>query len=210
MIGAATTERDSIKQEIELVEHRVYRAEAECMEQARLLGKSGEREADLLGKMERIERKLATITAERDQLRADCENETKWAAHYLAQSIAEKARAARAEAGETVALTNWNGALERAMKAEADLAALEQCHDANCRGVVKIAAELDTEREKAERYRLVTLKQDAELATERARLDWLEKRGPWESWFQPAKEVSLLLRAPIRDAIDKAMKEDAK
>jgi hypothetical protein len=50
----------------------------------------------------------------------------------------------------TVALANWNGALERAMKAEADLIALAQCHDDNCRAVVKI---------------------DAELATERARLD---------------------------------------
>jgi hypothetical protein len=33
------------------------------------------------------------------------------------------ARWLRAEAAETVALANWNGALERAMKAEADLAA---------------------------------------------------------------------------------------
>ena len=46
----------------------------------------------------------------------------------------------------TVALAKWNGALERAMKAEADLAALEQCHDDNCRALVKIAAELATER----------------------------------------------------------------
>jgi len=46
----------------------------------------------------------------------------------------------------TVALANWNGALERAMKAEADLVALAQCHDDNCRAVVKIAAELATER----------------------------------------------------------------
>ena len=45
-----------------------------------------------------LERELTAITAERDQLRADCENETKWAAHYLAQSIADKARAERAEA----------------------------------------------------------------------------------------------------------------
>lgn len=32
---------------------------AECTEQARLLGMSAEREADLLGKIERLERKLA-------------------------------------------------------------------------------------------------------------------------------------------------------
>ena len=104
----------------------------------------------------------------------------------------------------TVALAKWNGALERALKAEADLAALEQCHDANCRGVVKIAAELDTEREKAERYRLVTLKQDAELATERARLDWLESdAGVDLQWSSSALTIR-------RAVIDAAMKEDAK
>jgi hypothetical protein len=43
-------------------------------------------------------RAVATLTAERDQLRSDCDNETKWASHYLAQSIADKARAERAEA----------------------------------------------------------------------------------------------------------------
>ena len=194
---------------------------------------------------------VTAITAERDQLRSDCENETKWAAHYLADVIASKARAERAEAAETVALAKWNGALERAMKAEADLVALEQCHDDNCRAVVKIDAERDqlraenstlraaqkaceacdeptafevrqlraeaertdaiyqraceveqelraelaemhksfagnvhtenrvlqtelaTEREKSERYRLATLKLEAELAAERARLDWV-------------------------------------
>jgi len=41
---------------------------------------------------------VTTLTAERDQLRADCENETKWAAHYLADALAAKARAERAEA----------------------------------------------------------------------------------------------------------------
>jgi len=125
--------------------------------------------------------RTAALRAERDQLRADCENETKWAAHYLADSLAAKARAEKAEADLaaakerlrseamddyasikdlqrelttltaelTVALANWNGALERALKAEADLAALEQCHDDNCRAVVKIAAELATMKEGA-------------------------------------------------------------
>ena len=74
---------------------------------------------------QQLETELATLTAERDQLRLDCDNETKWAAHYLAQSIADKARAERAED---------------------NLAALEQCHDDNCRGVVRIAAELAKER----------------------------------------------------------------
>jgi len=83
----------------------------------------------------------------------------------------------------TVALANWNGALERALKAEADLAALEQCHDDNCRAVVKIAAD---------------------LAAERARLDWLESDAgvDWQ-WSSSALTIR-------RAVIDAAMKEDAK
>jgi hypothetical protein len=115
-----------------------------------------------------------------------------------------KARAERAEVAETVALANWNGALERAIKAEADLAALEQCHDANCRGVVKIADELDTEREKAERYRLVTLKQDAELAAERARLD------SGQIMLIVAGERVWHCGVDLRAAIDAGIKEGAK
>ena len=106
-----------------------------------------------------LERELNALTAERDQLRLDCENETKWAAHYLAQSIADKARAARAEA---------------------NLAALEQCHDDNCRGVVKIADELDTER---------------------ARLDWV---------FHNCKVTSDDFTVHDREDLGVAMKEDAK
>jgi hypothetical protein len=42
-------------------------------------------------------------------------------------------------------------------------------------------AELATEREKSERYRLVTLRQDAELTAERARFEHLEKIARLES-----------------------------
>jgi len=38
------------------------------------------------------------LRAELHQLRSDCDNETKWAAHYLAQSIVDEARADKAEA----------------------------------------------------------------------------------------------------------------
>jgi hypothetical protein len=105
---------------------------------------------------------IAELRAERDQLRADCENETKWAAHYLAQSIADKARAERAE------------------------------------------AELATEREKAERYRLATLKLDAELATERARLD------SGQIMLIVAGQRVWHCGVDLRAAIDAAIKEDAK
>ena len=50
---------------------------------------------------------------------------------------------------------------------------------------------------------------EAELAAERARLDWLEKRGPWESW-NGFMEIGITLRENIRAAIDAAMKEGAK
>jgi len=65
-------------------------------------------------------------------------------------------------------------------------------------------AELSTEREKAERYRLATLKLDAELAKERARLDWLESDAgvDWQ-WSSSALTIR-------RAVIDAAMKEDAK
>jgi hypothetical protein len=118
-----------------------------------------------------LETELAALTAERDQLRSDCENETKWAAHYLADSIAAKARAERAEAAETVALANWNGALERAMKAEAErdhlhaqlraLTLICGTNDAN-----KFETWVDRANARAERA-------EAELAAERARLDWV-------------------------------------
>jgi len=110
---------------------------------------------------QQLERELIALTTERDQLRSDCDNETKWAAHYLADALAAKARAERAEAAETVALANWNGALERALKAEAD------------------------------------------LATELARLDWLESDAgvDWQ-WSSSALTIR-------RAVIDAAMKEDA-
>lgn len=50
---------------------------------------------------------------------------------------------------------------------------------------------------------------EAELAKERARLDWLEFRGPWEAWSEPCEDAEITLRGPIRAAIDAAMKEAA-
>ena len=147
--------------------------------------------ADCLGKTlvtnrdcpRELERELGALAAELDQLRADCDNETKWAAHYLAQSIADRARAERAEAAETVALARWNGALERAIKAEADLAALAQCHDDNCRALVQL---------------------DADLAAERARLD------SGQILLTVAGERVWHCGVDLRAAIDAAMKEGAK
>ena len=62
----------------------------------------------------------------------------------------------------------------------------------------EMRADLAIEREKSERYRLASLKLDAELATERARMDWLECHG----WItgEPCDRAS----------IDAAMKEETK
>jgi len=67
-LDAAVAERDSLRtltegqiahlfgERMTEIVNRAEKAEAECLEQARLLGKSGEREADLLGKIERLNR----------------------------------------------------------------------------------------------------------------------------------------------------------
>jgi hypothetical protein len=110
--------------------------------------REGNAASDMRDACATLERELAALTTERDQLRADCENETKWAAHYLAQSIADKARAERAEAELKTEKTNRNHLIEKGLALERKLTA---------------------EREKSERYRLATLKLRAELATERAR-----------------------------------------
>jgi hypothetical protein len=113
-----------------------------------------------------------TTIAERDQLRADCENETKWAAHYLADAQNARARADRAEAELLIA--------QRLLI------------DSEDAGTV------------AENLR-------AELAAERARLDWLEKQdggfchvkwGEYRNYWGPAFPTKL------RAAIDAEMKED--
>jgi hypothetical protein len=65
-------------------------------------------------------------------------------------------------------------------------------------------AELATEQEKSERYRLATLKLDAELATERARL------GAGQILIKMPSERVWVCGVDLRAAIDAAMKEDAK
>ena len=106
-----------------------------------------------------LETELTALTAARDQLRADCDNEPKWAAHYLAQSIADKARAELAEA---------------------DAAAYLKRAESFC----KIGDEAE-----------------AELAAERARLDWV---------FRNCKVTSDDFTVHDREDLGVAMKEDAK
>jgi len=88
-------------------------------------------------------------------------------------------------AGQTArALRECSQKLETELTAlRADLAALEQCHDDNCRAVVKL---------------------DAELATERARLD------AGTILLTVAGERVWHCGVDLRAAIDAAMKEAAK
>jgi hypothetical protein len=69
--------------------------------------------------------------------------------------------------------------------------------------------ELATEREKAERYRLATLKLDADLAAERARLDWVFRncKVTANDYTTGNRDVYAI---HDREDLGAAMKEDAK
>jgi len=56
-------EARKLETEFAAMKARAEKAEAECQEQARLLGMSGQREAALLGKIEQLERELAKAKA---------------------------------------------------------------------------------------------------------------------------------------------------
>jgi hypothetical protein len=118
---------------------------------------------------------VTALTAERDELRAeverlrsdrDCEKRLRKDAEELREDAI--ARAEKSERAETVALANWNGALERALKAEAErdhlhaqlraLTLICGTNDAN-----KFETWVDRANARAERA-------EAELAAERARL----------------------------------------
>ena len=69
--------------------------------------------------------------------------------------------------------------------------------------------EIAAEREKAERYRLATLKLNAELATERARLDWVFRncKVTADDFTTGNRDVYAI---HDREDLGVAMKEDAK
>ncbi len=127
---------------------------------------------------------VASLTSERDQLRAarnsDCE------AHYVERDQL------RAD------VEQWELAFqEQFAQAESAEREVERLRSETAR-IGKNGAEEYIRAERAE----------AELATERARLDWMELRGPWESWNGFGK-TGITLRENIRAAIDAAMKEGA-
>ena len=139
---------------------------------------------------QQLETELAALTAERDQLRLDCDNETKWAAHYLAQSIADKARAERAEAERN----QLRAEVERLKTG----------------GIVELAAINSSVLEYCKHWEARAERAEADLATERARLDWLMAGGMCLVQHSGGFHVSRLHCQVSRAAIDLGMKEDAK
>jgi len=210
-LTALTAERDQLRAEFEKL--AITTAQA----QDRNVSHRLERDKAEAERTDAIYQRACEVERE---LRAEVENEAKWAAHYLAESIAVKAerdhlhaqlhaltlicgtndankfetwidranaRAERAEAAETVALAHWNKELERAMKAEAELAAAKE--RLRSEAMDDYASIKDLQRE---------------LAIERARLNWLETPSGMDWQWEPERlTVS-------RASIDAAMTEEAK
>ena len=70
---------------IEQLETELAEAEAECLEQARLLGISGSREALLIARLQKAETKLVDA-------KADAEDQAKWSLEYLRRAKKAEAR----------------------------------------------------------------------------------------------------------------------
>jgi len=134
-----TAERDQLRAELERADV-IYQRACEVEHGLRAEVERLHRAAGIVGKA--FGKAEADLAAAKERLRSEAMDDYA-SIKYLQRELA----ALTAEL--TVALANWNGALERAMKAEADLVALAQCHDDNCRAVVKIAAELATMKEDA-------------------------------------------------------------
>ena len=211
----------------------------------------GNAATDMRDECATLERELAALTAERDQLRAEVETERNL--HAQTRTVVEELNTICTDlknAGgppfirsEAIRLLREDQAALRAELAAAQLIAdsearataelrgalalgQENCDDAydelatDCAelraDVVRLTAraeraeaELTAEREKAERYRLTTLKLDAELAAERARLDWVFRncKVTADDYTTGNRDVYAI---HDREDLGAAMKEDAK
>ena len=133
---------------------------------------------------------VAALTTERDQLRF--ENATFRAAQKACEACDEptafEVQQLRAEAERTDAI------YQRACEVEQEL-----------------RADLAIEREKSERYRLASLKLDAELVAERARMDWLLSYDgvDWILWAHKNRKL-FEGESDNRALLEAAMQEHAK
>jgi len=138
---------------------------------------------------QQLERELAALTAERDQLRADCENETKWAAHYLAESIAVK--------GERDQLRAENATLRAAQKA------CEACDEPTAFEVRQLRAR--AERAEADKARIDWLE-----AQENKRMEQAGVKTDDLPFLVLGEDGKTHWGQTYRNAIDAAMKGAAK
>tara|TARA_R110002126_G_scaffold272379_1_gene416528 strand:+ start:449 stop:1012 length:564 start_codon:yes stop_codon:yes gene_type:complete len=153
---------------------------------------------------QQLERELTALTTERDQLCA--ENATLRAAQKACEACDEptafEVRQLRARAEHAEAIV---GKLQELHGCSQEMVVHWCEHAANrSLGLDQARSELATEREKSERYRLATLKLDAKLAAERARLD------AGQILIKMPSERVWVCGVDLRAAIDAAMKEDAK
>jgi len=157
-----------------------------------------------------FERELTALTAEVKRLLKQVKDDNRSYGCELRdpygtiweQATKDHARAERAEAAETVALAHWNKELERAMKAEAER---DHLHD-QLRALTLICGTNDANKFETwiDRANARAEEAEANLAVERARLDWLETPSGMDWQWEPERlTVS-------RASIDAAMKEDAK
>jgi hypothetical protein len=123
---------------------------------------------------------VASLTTERDQLRSEFEKLAITTAQAQDRNVSHRLERDKAEAERTDAIYQRACEVERDLRAQLhalqlvcgtnDANKFETWIDrANARAE-RAEAELATEREKAERYRLTTLKLDAELAKEREKV----------------------------------------
>lgn len=134
----------------------------------------------------RVAKERDEIKAERDQLRVDryynrkCINRLASATGTLGEKSEKVVEVAlstidqlRAEAAQTVALANWNGVLERALKAEAER---DHLH-AQLRALTLICGTNDANKFETwiDRANARAEKAEAQLATERARVKKLSE-----------------------------------
>ena len=171
--------------------------------------RAGNAATDMRDECATLERELAALAAERDHLHAQLRALTL----ICGTSDANK-------------FSTWiDRANARAERAEAIVGKLQELHGCSQEMVVhwcehaanrslgldQARSELATEREKSERYRLATLKLDAELAAERARLDWLLSYDGVD-WVLSAHKNRKLFEGESdnRALLEAAMKEGAK
>ena len=157
-LAALTAERDQLRAEVKSC------GELSCDEcnarTAALMAERDQLRAALALGQQNCDDAYDDLRAERDAAKARAERAEADAERYRlvtlrqdAELAAELERAAhyrdqwqRVASELTTLTTERDAAKARAARAEDNLAALEQCHDDNCRGVVQIAAELAKER----------------------------------------------------------------